>query len=109
MGGIKTTLPFFRQIVRDEEFIAGRLDTDFISRFNQRRAEREARNYGTASGSERVIREAINRDMAIIAAALAYASVQRPQLNYPSAEQSKWKLAGRPSSRGREVRKKARR
>src|SRR6266550_910816 len=40
VGGIKTTLPFFREIVRDEEFIAGHLDTGFISRFNQRRRER---------------------------------------------------------------------
>src|SRR5262249_47220950 len=32
VGGIKTTLPFFREIVRDEEFIAGQLDTGFIPR-----------------------------------------------------------------------------
>src|SRR5437899_7519981 len=37
LSGIKTTLPFFREIVRDDEFLAGRLDTGFISRFNQRR------------------------------------------------------------------------
>ncbi len=37
VGGIKTTLPFFREIVRDEEFKAARLDTGFISRFNERR------------------------------------------------------------------------
>ena len=37
VGGIKTTLPFFREIVRDEEFVAGRLDTGFIPRFNERR------------------------------------------------------------------------
>src|SRR6267142_3049632 len=46
VGGIKTTLPFFRQIVRDEEFIAGHLDTGFISRFNERRAERPHRASG---------------------------------------------------------------
>src|ERR1700682_1900613 len=40
VGGIKTTLPFFREIVRDQEFIAGRLDTGFIPRFQQRSAER---------------------------------------------------------------------
>ena len=34
VGGIKTTLPFFREIVRDEEFQSGRLDTGFITRFN---------------------------------------------------------------------------
>ena len=38
VGGIKTTLPFFREVMRDEEFVAGRLDTGFISRFNERRA-----------------------------------------------------------------------
>src|SRR5918912_1043588 len=37
VGGIKTTLPFFREIVRDEEFIAGRLDTGFIQRFFEQR------------------------------------------------------------------------
>jgi acetyl-CoA carboxylase biotin carboxylase subunit len=38
VGGIKTTLPFFREIVRDAEFIEGRLDTGFIPRFFERRA-----------------------------------------------------------------------
>src|SRR5437868_4752178 len=42
VGGIKTTLPFFREIVRDEEFIAAHLDTGFIPRFNERRVERPA-------------------------------------------------------------------
>ena len=43
VGGIKTTLPFFRQIVRDEEFVAGKLDTGFIGRFQDRhRSELDA-------------------------------------------------------------------
>ncbi|HTK37656.1 MAG TPA: acetyl-CoA carboxylase biotin carboxylase subunit, partial [Pyrinomonadaceae bacterium] len=33
IGGIKTTLPFFREVMRDEEFIDGKLDTGFIDRF----------------------------------------------------------------------------
>src|SRR6266704_227625 len=37
VGGIKTTLPFFREIIRDEEFITAHLDTGFIPRFNERR------------------------------------------------------------------------
>src|SRR5258707_13241429 len=37
-GGITTTLPFFLPNLRREKFIAGRLDTGFISRFNERRA-----------------------------------------------------------------------
>src|SRR6185437_3642625 len=36
VGGIKTTLPFFRDIVRDEEFIQAKLDTGFIPRFYER-------------------------------------------------------------------------
>ncbi len=41
IGGIKTTLPFFREVVLDPEFIAGRLDTGFISSFEQRRTKSE--------------------------------------------------------------------
>src|SRR5437660_9637238 len=41
VGGIRTTLPFFREVMRDAEFIAGRLDTGFISRFNERRRAAE--------------------------------------------------------------------
>ncbi len=37
VGGIKTTLPFFRELMDDIEFIEGRLDTGFIPRFNERR------------------------------------------------------------------------
>src|SRR6266446_3959202 len=36
IDGIRTTLPFFRQIVRDEEFIGGHLDTGFIARLQER-------------------------------------------------------------------------
>ncbi len=89
VGGIKTTLPFFREIVRDEEFIAARLDTGFISRFNERRQERPHPAGGTQASS-------LQRDIAIIAAALAYARMQRqPAQDHESAEASKWKAAGR--------------
>src|SRR5205807_3307812 len=59
VGGIKTTLPFFREIVRDEEFIAARLDTGFIPRFNERRR---------VSGTKP---EVLALDIAVIAAAIA--------------------------------------
>ena len=94
VGGIKTTLPFFREIVRDEEFIAGQLDTGFISRFNERR-----HRTATRRGSERVKEEVIAQDIAIIAAALAYAHAQREaSQDYQPRDQSKWKLAGRTSA-----------
>ena len=99
VGGIKTTLPFFREIVRDEEFIAGHLDTGFISRFNERR-------YRAARGSERVNQET-SRDIAIIAAALAYARAQRKaSRDHEPRDQSKWKLAARSSGVNREPRRR---
>jgi acetyl-CoA carboxylase biotin carboxylase subunit len=57
VGGIKTTLPFFREVMEDAEFIAGNLDTGFIGRFNERRKTPEATE--------------TEKDMALIAAVLA--------------------------------------
>lgn len=80
VGGITTTLPFFREIVRDEEFVSARLDTGFISRFNERRTEPQ--------------RSSEEQDLAIIAAALHYAKHQQQQIRVQNAV-SKWKLAAR--------------
>ena len=79
VSGITTTLPFFREIVRDEEFIAGKLDTGFIGRFNERRREPEV--------------SVEDQDLEIIAAALHYAKNQ-PQIRVTNSV-SKWKLAAR--------------
>jgi len=98
VGGIKTTLPFFREIVRDEEFIGGHLDTGFISRFNERRKQRPHPAGGTQASS-------LHQDIAIIAAALAYARAQRMPLDHRSREESKWKAAGRLAGLGRRARR----
>ncbi len=84
VGGIKTTLPFFREIMDDQDFIDGKLDTGFIPRFMERKDITE-------------VNEAA-RDMAILAAALLYSKIQR---NLPLKEidgkskPSRWVLAGR--------------
>jgi acetyl-CoA carboxylase biotin carboxylase subunit len=96
VGGIKTTLPFFREIVRDEEFIAGRLDTGFISRFNERREGPHPAGGAPASS--------LHQDIAIIAAALAYARGQRKVQADQPLHQSKWKAAGRMASLSRDPR-----
>jgi acetyl-CoA carboxylase biotin carboxylase subunit len=86
--GIKTTLPFFREIVVDEEFIAGNLDTGFISRFNERRDLTKSRD------------DIRLKDLALIAAALAYRGHQH-QASITSASQnnvSRWKMSGRVTS-----------
>jgi acetyl-CoA carboxylase biotin carboxylase subunit len=90
VGGIKTTLPFFREVVRDEEFIAARLDTGFIPRFFARRD-------AVRQNTEIDPTENVARDLAIIAAALDY---ERRQKDSASAEahadtSNAWRAAGR--------------
>jgi acetyl-CoA carboxylase, biotin carboxylase subunit len=93
VGGIKTTLPFFREVVRDEEFIAGRLDTGFIERFFARR--KESRKLSAETTDEAEIKR---RDIAMIAAALDYAQKQQQHgaNHQPRAEEtSQWRRQGR--------------
>ncbi len=82
--GIKTTLPFFREVMNDEEFRSGELDTGFISRFMERRKVKS-----TSPGEE-------TTDMAIIAAALSSAKKRNENLSQePSNGTSRWVLYGR--------------
>jgi acetyl-CoA carboxylase biotin carboxylase subunit len=89
IGGIKTTLPFFRRIMEDEEFIEGKLDTGFIERFNERKRPAE------------ISEEA--RDMALIAAALGYSGAKpaAPGGGQPVSGPSRWALAGRAALHNR--------
>ena len=91
VGGIKTTLPFFREVMRDEEFIAGHLDTGFIARFNERRRA------AAGSRADETNDDTVARDMAAIAAALAYEESGRndSQTQSAPAQPSRWKMAGR--------------
>jgi acetyl-CoA carboxylase biotin carboxylase subunit len=82
VGGIKTTLPFFRDVMRDEEFIDGRLDTGFITRFNERKKPTEP--------DERTL------DIAAIAAALAYSARPTPtHTTNHEPQTSRWARSGR--------------
>lgn len=84
IGGIKTTLPFFRDLMIDDEFIAGKLDTGFIPRFNERKKAAEI--------------DETTRDMAMIGAALAYSQKQKAAAsaeNGATSKLSKWVLSGR--------------
>ena len=81
--GITTTLPFFREVADDEEFVAGKLDTGFIARFNERRRV-------VALPQEQV-------DLAMIAAAIHYSRHEQPVFVQTGTQVSdgRWKLAGR--------------
>src|SRR5206468_12315045 len=57
--GLQTTIPFFRKVMDDTEFVEGKLDTGFIPRFFERQPE--------ADSEDKEI-----MDMALIAAALNY-------------------------------------
>ncbi|HEX3186737.1 MAG TPA: acetyl-CoA carboxylase biotin carboxylase subunit [Pyrinomonadaceae bacterium] len=83
VAGITTTLPFFREVARDEEFVAGKLDTGFIARFNERRVEVEP--------------PPEQNDLAMIAAALHYSRYEQPVFVQGGAQVSdgRWKMAGR--------------
>ncbi len=79
--GITTTLPFFREVVGDEEFVAGRLDTGFIARFNERHGA------PVEPPQEHV-------DLAAFAAAIHYARTQQPAFVQPGSN-GRWKMAAR--------------
>ena len=100
VGGIRTTLPFFREVMRDEEFLAGRLDTGFIERFNQRRDAARA----AARGDEDADDENARRDVAIVAAALDYEKSSKVSAGANGAATpqpaSRWKTAGRATPHG---------
>ena len=84
--GITTTIPFFREVADDEEFIAGKLDTGFIARFNDRRTVVEPPQ--------------VDVDLAIIAAAIHHSRHQQPVFVQAGAQASdgRWKMAGRMAS-----------
>ena len=83
VSGITTTLPFFREVAEDEEFVSGQLDTGFISRFNERRAAKKQEP------------DQIETDLAAIAAALSYALRKQRSSVVTPAVTSRWKMAGR--------------
>lgn len=86
VGGIKTTLPFFREIVRDDEFKSGRLDTGFIARFNERRQKMAP------------VHDQMEADIAAIAAAIHYAILRKQtSAGVAADDQNRWKMSGRKS------------
>ena len=85
--GVQTTIPILEHIMRDENFIAGRLSTHFLDRMMD--VDRPE-----AAGGR--------RNVALIAAALAaYDRAGRSAPSPTTTSQSAWRQAIRPSWRGR--------
>jgi acetyl-CoA carboxylase biotin carboxylase subunit len=89
--GIRTSLPFFRAVVRDEEFRRGDFDTGFIDRF----LSHEMNASHPTGGQDRAL-----ADLAAIAAVLhARAMATRTEVDKPHRAESRWKLYGRLAQR----------
>jgi acetyl-CoA carboxylase biotin carboxylase subunit len=88
--GIRTTLPFFRNIVRNEEFCKGDFDTGFIDRFLNHQNQTLAADKATDEARQQLA------DIAIIAAVL-HSKTSANQLNVttPQTSESRWKNYGR--------------
>ena len=89
ISGIKTTLAFFREVIEDPEFVEAKLDTGFISRFNERRKQEDSK------GAE--------SDLALIAAALSHSAGARGKTHegHRGTGPSRWVMTGRATSQGR--------
>ncbi len=81
VGGIRTNIGFFRQILEDEEFRAGRLHTGFIAEFFERRRPPEA--------------PPELRTIAALAAALDHLAQEPSAAPGPPDGGSRWLQAGR--------------
>ncbi len=85
ISGIKTTIPFHRWTMDDEDFLAGHLDTDFIAR----------RFPGQLPEPDSLL-----KDLALMAAALDHVRTARLPTATPATDGDRaginpWKLAGR--------------
>jgi acetyl-CoA carboxylase biotin carboxylase subunit len=81
VGGIKTTIPFFQSLVCHNEFLAGNLSTDFLSKhYSSGKLPAECES---------------QREVAAVVAAL-YSSSKKNLKSKPSVDgESPWKLSGR--------------
>jgi acetyl-CoA carboxylase biotin carboxylase subunit len=85
IGGIKTTVPFFREIVRDADFCRGNIDTGFIDRWLAKQA--------AAGGPQAELSE--EEAVAVLAAGLHFLKQSRETKPASANGLSAWKLAGK--------------
>jgi acetyl/propionyl-CoA carboxylase alpha subunit len=83
IAGLSTTIPFFREVMEDKEFVAGKLDTGFIERFFERQSI-------SVSDDEEL------KDIAMIAAALTHQKkIASKTVTSPDRKLSKWVMSSR--------------
>ena len=92
IDGIRTTVPLFVQIMRDEDFRAGRLDNGLLDR-KLASGEWGPEQMGTRAPE----------DLEIVAAAVAHAERQKTKTSLPSSEggrRGQWRLVARREAVG---------
>ena len=90
--GIRTTAPLFRQILRDEDFCAGRLDNGMLDR-----------KLANGEWAAPEIVEGVAADLPLIAAAVSHAERQGVVTSRPAVaggRRSHWKTAARHEAQG---------
>ena len=85
IGGIRTTLGFFRAVLKDAEFVAGDIDTGFVGRFMER--------WDPATPPSGGLEEA-----ALAVAAERFTNQQAKTAGGPSQPVSRWKTNSRADS-----------
>ena len=94
VGGIHTTLPFFRLVLADPEFISGEIDTGYISRLIERTRQSLPSEEATSPTGQLDHEELV----AAIISALGFVQGDHSAASSPHrppSTPSQWKLAGR--------------
>jgi acetyl-CoA carboxylase biotin carboxylase subunit len=99
IGGIRTSLTFFRAVVRDEEFKRGDFDTGFIDRFLGRISYIESPPPNSTYETSDEAGARLDDLAAIVAILHAKSSAPRLESAAPGAAESRWKLHGRMAQR----------
>ncbi len=90
VGGIRTTIPFFQEVLDDAEFRSGEIDTGFIARYFERRA---------AQPKAEAMAELTDAELAAAMVAAHDFARQQPQpVTNTTQAVSQWKAAGRVAS-----------
>ena len=84
VGGVRTTIPFHRAVMRHPDFLAGRLSTAFVQR--------------AFPGGRGLPVPSPERARVAAVAAVLRARAQAPSLPSATAAPSRWAMAGRPGS-----------
>ncbi len=82
--GIRTTIPFFKWLLDDRDFKAGRFDTTFLDR-----------KMGEQAGGPLQVIDAAHEELAVIAAAVHMFTRTATTVAASAAPASRWKQAGR--------------